>query len=195
MYFIWNAVSSTINTKFIRLKCTLIGVDLGKHSVFHGKPMLYKCNGSSISIGEDCRFRSRIRMNFQAGIMRPCTIETLTRNAKIQIGSGCGFSGTMISAAEKIVIGNNVMCGANTSITDTDWHGIYPNERASKFAKKAPVIIEDNVWLGMNVTILKGSEIGENSVIAANSVVSGKIPRNSLAGGIPARVIKTLEIN
>ena len=54
----------------------------------------------------------------------------------------------------------------------------------------APVVIEDDVWCGANVTILKGVTIGRGSVIAAGSVVTRSIPPYSIAGGVPARVIK-----
>jgi acetyltransferase-like isoleucine patch superfamily enzyme len=55
-----------------------------------------------------------------------------------------------------------------------------------------PVTIEDNVWLGMNVIVLKGVTIGKNSMIAANSVVTKDIPENVLAGGYPCKVIRSL---
>ncbi|GAC23344.1 galactoside O-acetyltransferase [Paraglaciecola mesophila KMM 241] len=54
----------------------------------------------------------------------------------------------------------------------------------------APVIIKDNVWIGYGVTILKGVEIGEGSIVAAGSVVTKNIPPYSIAGGIPSKVIK-----
>ena len=56
------------------------------------------------------------------------------------------------------------------------------------------VIIESDVWIGCNVTILKGVTIGENSVIGAGSVVSGSIPANCIAAGNPCKVIKQLTI-
>jgi acetyltransferase-like isoleucine patch superfamily enzyme len=56
-----------------------------------------------------------------------------------------------------------------------------------------PVYIGKNVFVGLNVIILKGAEIGDNSIIAAGSVVKGKIPANSLAAGVPAKVHRTFE--
>ncbi|MCS2572069.1 hypothetical protein NXX61_16750 [Bacteroides ovatus] len=58
--------------------------------------------------------------------------------------------------------------------------------------KDAPIIIEDNVWLGMNVTVLKGVCIGENSLIGAGSIVTRDIPANVVAAGIPCRVVKSI---
>jgi acetyltransferase-like isoleucine patch superfamily enzyme len=57
----------------------------------------------------------------------------------------------------------------------------------------SPVIIEDNVWIGINCIILKGVKIGKNSAIAAGSVVTRSIPANCLAAGNPARVVKTFD--
>ena len=180
-------------TQYVYMRGKLMNIDIQKGNRFYGVPYIRSTNGSKIILGANCRFRSLTKMSNQAGICRPCTIETLQEDAVIEIGENCGFSGTMVSAALKISIGNNVMCGSNSSITDTDWHGIHPSERPARYAKKKEVIIEDNVWLGMNVVVLKGSHIGENSIIGANSVVKGVIPRNVIAGGNPAVVIKALE--
>ena len=57
----------------------------------------------------------------------------------------------------------------------------------------APVVIEDNVWLGANVTVLKGVRIGRDSVVAAGSVVTRDLPAGVLAAGVPAKVIKDLK--
>jgi acetyltransferase-like isoleucine patch superfamily enzyme len=102
----------------------------------------------------------------------------------ITIGDNSGFSGVSIGAATEIRIGNNVLCGANSVITDFDWHLDRRNSRP------APVIINDNVWIGLNTTILKGVTIGENSMIGANSLVVKDIPPNVIAGGNPCKVLK-----
>jgi len=83
------------------------------------------------------------------------------------------------------------MCGANVTITDTDWHGIPPGERRSP-GKAAPVVIGPNVWLGLNVVVLKGVVIGANTVVAAGSVVSRSLPANVIAGGAPACELRKL---
>ncbi len=114
-------------------------------------------------------------------------MSTLKEGAQIQIGSNCGFSGTVIGCASEIVIGENVICGVNTLITDTDWHTDDPRTGADK-----PVIIEKGVWLGVNVTVLKGVTIGENTLVAAGSLVTHSLPANVVAGGIPAKVLKQI---
>jgi acetyltransferase-like isoleucine patch superfamily enzyme len=120
------------------------------------------------------------------GVNRPCIISTLTENAEIAIGSNCGFSGTVVGCAARIVFGDNVRCGANTLITDTEWH-----TDDSRTGPDAPVIIGKNVWLGANVTVLKGVTIGENTFVATGSVVTRSLPPDVVAGGIPAKVLKS----
>ena len=115
-------------------------------------------------------------------------ISTMAREAQIRVGGGCGFSGTVIAAFKKISLGSKVICGANTLITDSDWHSEDPRAGAP-----SPIIIGDNVWLGVNATILKGVTIGDNSVIGANSLVTSDIPRDVVAAGNPCRVIRSLE--
>jgi acetyltransferase-like isoleucine patch superfamily enzyme len=105
--------------------------------------------------------------------------------AQIHIGANCGFSGTVIGCASKIVFGENVRCGANTLITDTDWHTDDP-----RTGPDAPVTIEKGVWLSVNVTVLKGVTIGENTLVAAGSLVTRSLPANVVAGGVPAKVLK-----
>ncbi len=147
--------------------------------------------GSSISIGDHCAFRSDGNSNM-IGLNRKCMLSTHSAQAVISIGNHCGFSGTVIGAKEKISIGNDVMCGANTLITDFDWHGILPHERKTSSGDSQPIHIGNNVFIGYGSIVLKGVTIGENSVIGANSVVTRDIPANVIAGGNPCKVIKPL---
>jgi acetyltransferase-like isoleucine patch superfamily enzyme len=81
------------------------------------------------------------------------------------------------------------MIGAYSTIVDTDFHNINPSDRRSEKIAAKPVVIEDNVFLGLNCCVLKGVTIGKNSVIGANSVVINNIPPNSIAIGNPCKVI------
>ena len=104
------------------------------------------------------------------------------------------MTGGIICAAEKITIGNRVIVGANASLIDTDFHPLNPIRRQedTRAGETAPIIVEDNVFIGMNAIILKGSYIGKGSVIGAGSVVSGDIPAGVIAAGNPARVLRKL---
>ena len=173
--------SETVWSFYARLNCLYWRISIGKGCRFWGKMYFHRAPGSTITVGNNCRFRSAIWSNL-VGLNRQCMISTLNSNAKITIGDGGGMSGTVVSAAVSIEIGSNVLCGANVTITDTDWHD----------AGSAPVIIGSNVWLGMNVIVLKGVTIGDHTTIAANSVVTKDIPANVLAAGQPAKVVKHL---
>ena len=162
------------------------GVKVGTNFTVEGTISFRKIKGSTITIGNKCLFLSTSDSNW-IGIYSPCIISTITNSAKIQIGNNCGFSGTVIGAAMHISIGNNVRCGANTLITDSDWHRDDP-----RIGEDKPVIIEDNVWLGYGVKVLKGVHIGENTVIGAGSLVTKDIPANVIAAGNPCKVIKYL---
>lgn len=163
------------------------GVKYPRNSIFVGKVCLRLYSEAKIKIGNNCEFLSKPTSNW-IGVYSPCIISTITRQASIEIGNNCGFSGTVIGCAKKIVIGNNVRCGANTLITDSDWHQDDP-----RTGKDAEVIIDDNVWLGYGVKVLKGVHIGKNSVIGAGSIVTKDIPANVIAAGNPCKVIKDIK--
>jgi acetyltransferase-like isoleucine patch superfamily enzyme len=171
---------------FMKLKLLVFGIPHGSNCVFFGQTFFYKQKHSSIVLGSDLVFRSYPNSNL-IGINRHCAISTLQEKAEVIIGNGCGFSGTVIGAFVKVELGQNVRCGANTLITDSDWHTDDPRAGASK-----PVKIGNNVWLGEGVKVLKGVNIGENSVIGAGSVVTTDVPANVIAAGNPCRVIKQL---
>lgn len=173
-------------TPVVRVSCYLKNVKLGKNVRFYGKTYFYRRPDSCIEIGNSCGFRSLSNSNL-IGINRNCAISTLAKGAEIGIGNNCGFSGTVIGAAERILIGSKVRCGANTLITDNDWHLDDPRS-----SKPKPIIIHDHVWIGEGAKILKGVQIGKNSIIGAGSVVTKSIPANAIAAGNPCLVIKPL---
>lgn len=166
-------------------------VKYGKHVRFWSTCYIVRYPSSTIVIGNNCSFRSDGNSNL-IGVSRKCIISTHSAAASIEIGNNCGFSGTVIGCKESVSIGNNVICGANSLITDFDWHGIEPSKRRNYNGDAKPVIICDNVFIGYGAVVLKGVTIGNNSVIGANSVVTKDIPANVIAGGNPCRVIKQL---
>ena len=94
-------------------------------------------------------------------------------------------TGSVLIAAKKISLGNDVMMGRNVVVYDSDHHAIR-NIEGQTTNPDAPVSIGDHVWLATNATVLKGTSIGSGSIISANSVAHGNIPANSLykAGSI-----------
>ncbi|WP_083631454.1 acyltransferase [Labilibacter marinus] len=175
----------------MRVSLKIRGVKLGKGCIFNGLASFSRYPESRIELGGSTRFASSSKYNL-AGIYRKTTISTLRKGAVLKIGKNCGLSGTVIGAANNIDIGDNVLCGANVFISDFDWHNIHPQKRRIPCNSSAPVQIGNNVWLGLNSSVLKGVRIGENTIIGANSVVTKDIPANVIAAGNPCKVIKQL---
>jgi acetyltransferase-like isoleucine patch superfamily enzyme len=166
------------------------GVRLGKGCRFYGHTLFRRAPGSRLEIGDQCEFRSAYWSN-PAGISRPCMLSTAQGDSRLVIGAHCGLSGTVLTAVESVELGERVLCGANVTIVDSDFHALAHRSGDAAVAT-APIRIGDDVWLGLNVIVLKGVTIGEGSVIAAGSVVVNSVPAHVMAGGCPARVMRTL---
>ncbi|HAS91570.1 MAG TPA: acetyltransferase [Clostridiales bacterium] len=128
-----------------------------------------------------------------------CRFDLPGKNLKtLYFGKDCEIGDNVhIVAYEKVSIGDNCLMASKIFISDTS-HGNYsgevqsspsevPNDRA---LITKPVIIGDNVWIGENVCILLGVTIGNGCIIGANSVVNKSLPSNSIAVGIPAKIVK-----
>lgn len=115
----------------------------------------------------------------------------ITIGSHVFIGNGC-----TLSSGSKIEIGDHCLLAAGVRIHDNDGHPLDParRRRAEQIddSEVAPVVIESNVWLGADVTVLKGVRIGENSVIGTGAVVTSDVPPNSICAGNPARVVREL---
>lgn len=184
-------INKYVNNLLVKFSMQVREIRYGDNCQFYGRTYFRRMRLSSINIGNKCRFRSSFKSNY-IGINRPCFISTLRKGAKINIGDNVGMSGTIIGCAESIFIGNNVLIGANSTITDFDWHSTINRD---EMAISKPVVIDDDVFIGLNVIVLKGSYIGKGSVIGANSVVSGIIPPGVIAAGNPCKVIRYGENN
>lgn len=169
-----------------------------KKLVVHGKHFrcgknFNICNGKNILIGDhflcadNCELSVWNKDNNQ------------NKKFKIIIGDNVTIASySYISCTNEIKISDGCLLGINTFITD-NFHGtsskeeklIIPNER--KLFSKGPVKIGKNVWIGRNVCIMPNVTIGDYSIIGANAVVTHNVPKNSIAVGVPARVISKLK--
>lgn len=102
------------------------------------------------------------------------------------INSGCCFQDQ-----GGIEIGNDVLIGQQVVIATLN-HDFNPNKRANMFP--GPVIIGNGVWIGAHATLLSGVTIGDNSIIAAGAVVTKDVPKNVIVAGVPAKIIKKIEV-
>lgn len=122
-----------------------------------------------------------------------------TFNSVISIGNNVSIeTNCTISAIKGIVVGDNVLIASNVFISDhmhgeQNFRDMDAPPLSRKLSSKGIINIENNVWIGENVVILGGVNIGANSIIAASSVVNKNIPCNCIAAGIPAKVVKRLK--
>lgn len=119
-------------------------------------------------------------------------------NPAIFIGNNCNIGEyTHISSCNRITIGDGLLTGRFVLITDNN-HGALSKEESTtpplrrKLVSKGEIVIGENVWIGDKVTILGGVNVGNNVIIAANSVVTKSIPDNCVAAGNPAKIIKSI---
>jgi len=170
------------------------GFVIGKNAKCWGSVLIAKTPGSFIAIGDDAHIVSDV---LRAGIATYSKLKLQAfNNAKIIIGDGVGLIGTSITCrTTSIDVDNGTIIGPNVIIVDSDFHRIWPPQDRTHnmgYENDKCVKICKNVWIGMNSLVLKGVTIGENSIIAAGSVVVRDIPANVVAGGNPAKVIKKL---
>lgn len=120
-------------------------------------------------------------------------LEARNPGAKIFVGARTWINNNFRAIAEhrSITIGRDCRIGPNVEVLDSDFHGLEPHQRnISRPEWAKPVVIEDNVFVGGNVVILKGVRVGTGSVIANGSVVTKDVPPMTVVGGNPARVVK-----
>ena len=129
------------------------------------------------------RENSRLEMNGEFRIYTRCTI-SINKDATLILGNSYSNFNLNLACFDRIEIGDGVEISENVTIRDSDNHSINGQE-VSK-----PVKIGDNVWIGINATILKGVSIGDGAVIAAGAVVTKNVPKGALVGGVPASLIK-----
>ncbi|WP_426573520.1 acyltransferase [Aquihabitans sp. McL0605] len=114
----------------------------------------------------------------------------ITVGGHLAIGSHTRINhGAKILANTVVTIGEGVAMGPECLILDDDLHDL--TVAGVPRTKRAAITVADRVWIGSRCTLLKGTEIGEGSIIAAGSVVTGVIPAGVVAGGSPARVLAT----
>lgn len=161
--------------------------EFGDGSILHRPGWVY--GPHRISIG-----RNVLALN---GLWLSAERQTWDRpGAAIEIGDGVALRpNCTISASEKIVIEEDVVIAAFTTVIDSDhtWDAGHPNVLYNP-VRSAPIRIGRGTWVGERVAVLRGSTIGEFCVIGANSVVKGDIPSGSIAVGAPARVVGTTQV-
>jgi len=148
--------------------------------------------GKYIEIGKNFSSRGRLRMEvFDAFLTQKFTPALI-------IGDNVCFNyDCHVGCVNKIIVGNNVLIGSRVLITD-HFHGEINHQALSMppnlrpLISKGAVIIQDNVWIGEGAIIMPNVEIGTNSIIGANAVITKNVPANSVIGGVPGKIIKSI---
>jgi acetyltransferase-like isoleucine patch superfamily enzyme len=178
---------------YIRLQFALHGLAWGRGWRIFGMPIIQRHRRSRMILGDHLELRSWYSTNPLAP-NHPVVLATWQAGAVLRIGDHCGLTGAVVVAARQVEIGSRVLLGANCTVTDTDFHPLDPFERQRDIlaGASAPVIIEDDVFIGMHSLILKGVTVGAGSVIGAGSVVTHDVPPGVIVGGNPARIVKAM---
>lgn len=142
-------------------------------------PLLY--TGGSVVFGRKLFLRNRTARTELGAV----------DGGSLSVGDGTFINqGCTIVARERIQIGSGVLIGDSVAVYDTTHHALEP----ARPARTEPVVIEDHVWLARGVIVMPGVTIGRHSVVAAGSVVTRSVGEATLVGGVPAQVIRALEI-
>lgn len=165
---------------------------MGRHSLIGRSCRLWGGGHKHIVIGDD----TIIQRHSILGCWTSYHDQTFTPS--ITIGNHCNIGEYChITAINKIVIGDGLLTGRFVLISDNSHGGLSREEStippaARQLMSKGEVIIGNNVWIGDKATILAGVHIGDNAIVAANSVVTKDVPANSMVAGCPAKIIKTI---
>ena len=143
--------------------------------------------GGKIQSGVIMRYPKNISLSENVSIGRGARLESEFSDSKLDIGANSQVNTNVrLDFTGDLIIGKNVLISESVIIY-THSHGQNPKS----IPKKTPLHIEDNVWIGGNVTILEGvGRIGEGAMVAAGAVVTGEVPAGKIVGGVPAKVIR-----
>jgi acetyltransferase-like isoleucine patch superfamily enzyme len=154
------------------------------------------------------RFLSRVDCALTIG--SHCTMDgvhfALGASARATIGDYCYFTNSVLLCETELRIGSYVVIGWNATIADSDFHPIAPAARVRDavacsplgkgrqrpYIASEPVVIEDDVWIGPNVTILKGVRIGAGAFVEAGALVTRSVPAGARVFGNPAQVAESM---
>jgi acetyltransferase-like isoleucine patch superfamily enzyme len=157
---------------------------LGKHFMLFGEIPFMEGDGN-IYIGDNVKMQGHVVM-FTGG--------HIYKDSEIRIGNNVSLGyAVLFRAAKQIVVGNNCMIASGVRISDNDGHVINAQRTGGEHTKVdpedvKPVIIEDDVWIGEDSTILKGVTIGHGSIVSSGSVVTKSVPPMKIVMGNPARI-------
>ena len=158
--------------------CRLLGMKIGRKTRM---PKIFVTWPHQVSIGQNCRLEHHLYFHFD-GVYQPGP--SIKIGDDTFIGSDCEFN-----IRRSVLIGNNCLIASGCKFIDHDHNisgtGAFPQTDGLE----EEIILQNHVWLGANVSVLKGVTIGEGAVVAAGAVVTKSIPANEIWAGIPAKKV------
>ncbi len=167
----------------------------------YGYRLWYRFRGIRFSAGRNLRVYGSLKVRGPGRVVfgNNVTVEMLVTpythapDALIEIGDDAYLNGTRFGCRQLIRVGPRAIL-ADARILDTDFHPLDPERRHDPGGpvRTAPIILEENVWIGAAAGLLPGTRIGRNSVVGFGAVCSGDYPANAIIAGNPARVTREL---
>jgi acetyltransferase-like isoleucine patch superfamily enzyme len=173
-----HTLARLFNVVFIAYLRHLRGVQVGGSTSFYPRYLIIETHKGPIRIGDGCRIRAAmLRGRLEIG-------------NNVMVNHGCYLSG----GEAAVSIGNDVLLAPNVTIVSDMHRYDDPNIpiRRQGFVG-AQVVVEDDVWIGVNAVVLPGVRIGRGAVIGANAVVTQDVAPYTVVGGVPAQFIKLRE--
>jgi Acetyltransferase (isoleucine patch superfamily) len=191
-YYKYNYFSSKVERKgkgkIIPYRYAILDIQRGSKIIINDQDFIVNRNRPKHSHAEAyirMKRGSVLEISGKVELCYQATIE-VHENALISIGTSYINTGAVLLCNKGIKIGNEVLISRHVFIFDDDHHA-FLNEQGERINPAKEVIIGDHVWIGLRCTILRGAKIGEGAVIAADSLVGGKINAGTMASGNPAR--------
>lgn len=192
---------------FNTIRFTVLKLIYNRNIIFSVRSLLdlrvrfhLKGNKTSLFFGKYIRAQ-RMKFSISSGTLKVSDMSYFGENSLIEVNNGTLDIGKnvfmnrncMIVCCEYVKIGDGTAFGANVSIYDHDHKIVREGNQNWSDSSKSSVIIGNNVWIGANTIILKGTSIGDNSVIAAGSVIKGSIPSHTIAIQKRETTFKTID--
>lgn len=181
----WWPVDNIVAPLWLRLQ----GVELGKGCLFKGVPVVHLSTRARIRLGKGVALYSRLRSN-PRGLPHPTILAALGNGAAIRIGDRAAMTGVSINCRDRVEIGDWVQIGPGACLWDNDGHPLNADERRerdNRYARSAPIVVEQDAFIGARAIILKGVTIGQGAMVAAGAVVTRSVGVGEMVAGNPAR--------
>lgn len=171
-----NAILRNTRIEILGSGCRLT---IGPHARLWDCSITLAGDDTELYIGADCELRQ----------VRLCVED---RGSRLSIGGQTSIIGATLVAQEgrRLLVGGDCMIAAHTEIRNSDSHAIY-DERDARLNPPGDVVVGDHVWIGLGACVFKGARIGDGAVIGARALVTGEIPPDCLAYGMPAAAHRT----